>query len=122
MAFYPNPNGIPVVPPFGRKGRPAGPQSDRATGPRREGTPTDATSCDPNAVDSHEGRDGQPAPTTAPETQKEHPMADQEDEFPTFVSLFANLVGMRTPMAPEAPGTPPEGPEGAPEADQEQTP
>lgn len=122
MAFYPNPNGIPVVPPFGRKGRPVGSQTDRTTGPSREGNPTDAASCDPNAADSHEGRDGQPAPTTTPETQKEYPMPDQKDEFPAFVDLFANLVGMRTPMAPEAPGTPPEGPEGVPEADQEETP
>lgn len=122
MAFYPNPNGIPVVPLFGRKGRPAGPQADRTTRPGRVGTPTDATSSDPNVIGSHGGRDGQPIPTTTPEPKKEKPMPDQKDEFPAFIDLFANLVDMRTPMAPEASGTAGMAPDGAPETDQEEMP
>lgn len=32
-------------------------------------------------------------------------MPDERGEEPTFLTVFANLVSMRTPMAPEAPGT-----------------
>lgn len=105
MAFYPNPNSIPVDPPFGRKGRPVGTQPDRTTGPGRKGNPTDATSSDPAVAGTPEGGNGEPEPTATAEPKKQQPVPDQRDEFATFVSLIGNLVGMRTPMAPEAPRT-----------------